>query len=357
MNANHPASPAPPVFHKVGQNLYRLASSGTYYALFKRGGKQIRKSLKTSDAAIARRRLKELGQKVSRLTQIRGAGNITFSVLAKRWLESVEADLKPASTSRLNVCVHGLEPYFKGLALRNVTTRHCEEWMTKRGEAMRELLERIRGCENPAATDRVIPIDGARTVITNSCKRSGLPHFLHHSMRHYFCSNAIDAGVDFKVIAGWLGHSDGGFLVAKTYWHLRDAHSFEMAKRMVFSAGGTLPTKLEQAGGEKVARREPAGFTIGQCLLKPLAFASAAVPNCFTAQRRALIILRLDLEHDAVERRGLFHLVPILAAERRRRNVPAQARVKGHGRVAPLPWAAHSFSSRCRNPPMRERPL
>ena len=33
-------------FRKVGENLYRLKTSGTYYALLKRGGKQIRKSLK-----------------------------------------------------------------------------------------------------------------------------------------------------------------------------------------------------------------------------------------------------------------------------------------------------------------------
>ena len=43
-------------------------------------------------------------------------------------------------------------------------------------------------------------------------------------------------GIDFKVIAGWLGHKDSGILVAKTYGHLRDTHSYEMAKRMVFSA-------------------------------------------------------------------------------------------------------------------------
>lgn len=33
-----------------------------------------------------------------------------------------------------------------------------------------------------------------------------------------------------------MGHKDGGVLVAKTYGHLRDTHSFEMAKRMTFSA-------------------------------------------------------------------------------------------------------------------------
>ena len=33
-------------YRKVGENRYRLKTSDTYYALFKRGGKQIRKSLK-----------------------------------------------------------------------------------------------------------------------------------------------------------------------------------------------------------------------------------------------------------------------------------------------------------------------
>ena len=41
--------------YKVAQNLYRLESSGIYYALFKRGSKQIRKSLKATEAALARR--------------------------------------------------------------------------------------------------------------------------------------------------------------------------------------------------------------------------------------------------------------------------------------------------------------
>ena len=79
----------------------------------------------------------------------------------------------------------------------------------------------------------------------NSGRKANLPIFTHHDMRHYFCSNAIEAGIDFKVIAGWLGHKDGGILVAKTYGHLRDAHSFEMAKRMTFSV---IPLVLTSAG-------------------------------------------------------------------------------------------------------------
>ncbi len=102
--------------------------------------------------------------------------------------------------------------------------------------AMRKLLERIRSGRTEINSRYVTPIKGARTLMASAAKKAGIPRFTHHSMRHYFCSNAIEAGVDFKVIAGWLGHKDGGILVAKTYGHLRDTHSFEMAKRMTLNA-------------------------------------------------------------------------------------------------------------------------
>ena len=95
--------------------------------------------------------------------------------------------------------------------------------------AMRETL-----LTPPRPTDRIFPIQSSKTAIGTACKKAGLPHFTHHSLRHFFCSNAIEAGADFKVIAGWLGHKDGGILVAKTYGHLRGEHSAMMAKRMTF---------------------------------------------------------------------------------------------------------------------------
>lgn len=72
----------------------------------------------------------------------------------------------------------------------------------------------------------------ARTAIESACETAKLPKFDHHCLRHYFVSNAIEIGIDFKTIAQWIGHKDGGLLVAKTYGHLRDTHSFEMAKLM-----------------------------------------------------------------------------------------------------------------------------
>ena len=380
MNTNPPGSPSGAVFHKVAQNLYRLESSGRYYALFKRSGKQIRKSLKTDDAALARRRLAGLGCKIARLNQTKGVGKLTFDSVAGRWLDNHRVHLKEKSISRLDTCLKGLKPHFGRVPIRTISSRHYEAWLTKRGKvispssykherrvllavldyavregllldnparevvpirkipkskiviptrdqftklvetirqadvraksagnlvellgysgmrlgegvnlthgdidwdrnnftvtggergtknlevrvvplfpAMRELLERIQGGATPAPSDRVIPIDNAKRAIITACQKAKLPEFMHHSFRHYFCSNAIEAGIDFKVIASWLGHKDGGYLVAKTYGHLRDAHSFEMAKRMTFSARDQVNTPSNvvplTAGAESV---------------------------------------------------------------------------------------------------------
>ena len=79
----------------------------------------------------------------------------------------------------------------------------------------------------------------------SACRNADLPHFTHHHLRHFFCSNAIEAGIDFKAIAGWLGHKDGGLLVAKTYGHLRDEHSAAMAKKMTFAVGNDNPAEAK----------------------------------------------------------------------------------------------------------------
>jgi len=102
--------------------------------------------------------------------------------------------------------------------------------------AMREFLKRLGGMRTHVADDYVIGIASAKNAMATACKKAGLRDFTHHTLRHYFVSNAIELGIDFKVVAQWVGHKDGGLLVAKTYGHLRDTHSTEMAKRMVYSA-------------------------------------------------------------------------------------------------------------------------
>ena len=51
-------------FVRVGENLYRVKETGGYYALVKRNRKQIRRSLKTTDKALAKRRLNVLLRKL-----------------------------------------------------------------------------------------------------------------------------------------------------------------------------------------------------------------------------------------------------------------------------------------------------
>ena len=70
MKLTHAKSTEPAVqsvFHKVAENLYRLESSGGYYALVKRAGKQFRRSLKTKDRKLAERPLSDLKAKVKSL--------------------------------------------------------------------------------------------------------------------------------------------------------------------------------------------------------------------------------------------------------------------------------------------------
>jgi integrase len=115
--------------------------------------------------------------------------------------------------------------------------------------AMRLLLDRIRSERHTKPEDRVMTILECHMSIGRACRRLKLPHmFNHHSLRHFFCSNAIEEGIDFRTIAGWLGHKDGGILVAKTYGHLREEHSDAMAARMKF---GTNPTPPAAAPTQK----------------------------------------------------------------------------------------------------------
>jgi integrase len=50
--------------------------------------------------------------------------------------------------------------------------------------------------------------------------------------RHYFISHCVMAGVNYKMIAHWVSHRDGGILIGRLYGHLDKRHSNESAAKM-----------------------------------------------------------------------------------------------------------------------------
>ena len=104
--------------HYAGENLYRSDSSEIYYALFKLDGKQIRRSLKTTEKVLPLRKLVELRRQVNRITSA-GVRQLPFvkykagkqrrqliGRLAKRWLDVAAVTLKPRSRQRRETTIN-----------------------------------------------------------------------------------------------------------------------------------------------------------------------------------------------------------------------------------------------------------
>ncbi len=71
----------------MGECLYRYSPTGGYYARIKASGKEIRRSLETTDREIAKRKLADFKRDLARTDHTRG--NISLSELTERWLETV----------------------------------------------------------------------------------------------------------------------------------------------------------------------------------------------------------------------------------------------------------------------------
>lgn len=97
---------------------------------------------------------------------------------------------------------------------------------------MRTLLDAMQPDGNLPPATPLFTMKSPHNALRNACKRLGITHMHPHMLRHHFATWAIESDVDVPTVSRWLGHSDGGVLVMKTYGHLRDDHSLNMAKRM-----------------------------------------------------------------------------------------------------------------------------
>ncbi len=105
-------------------------------------------------------------------------------------------------------------------------------------------LRKLEGDESALDPLPVMQVFECQKALDRGCKRAGIPRLTHHDLRDVFATQCIEAGVPIPTIAKWLGHKDGGALLMRTYAHLRDTHSTEMAKRVSFSA--TKPANIVQ---------------------------------------------------------------------------------------------------------------
>lgn len=106
--------------------------------------------------------------------------------------------------------------------------------------ALRELLTTIRHSWVAGGRELkggIFAIKDCRVALETGCRKAGVERLTHHSLRHFFATICIEAGVDIPTISRWLGHGDGGALAMRTYGHLRREHSFAAAAKV------SMPTR------------------------------------------------------------------------------------------------------------------
>ena len=107
-------------------------------------------------------------------------------------------------------------------------------------EPMRNLLARIQQDPRWFRSERrrkagcLLSVVECEKALTSACAKIGTYRLTRHDLRHLFATRCIESGVDIPTVSRWLGHKDGGGLCMRTYGHLRDLHSQEMAAKVTF---------------------------------------------------------------------------------------------------------------------------
>src|SRR5438876_7290168 len=84
-------------FQKMGECLYRYSSNGVYYARFESGGKEIRRSLRTTDRASAQRALAWLKEERKQVDTAQG--KLTLGEVCDRYWQTIDHE-KPKTVER-----------------------------------------------------------------------------------------------------------------------------------------------------------------------------------------------------------------------------------------------------------------
>jgi len=119
---------------RIADNLYRSNVTNTIYGIFTVNGRQLRKSLKTSNKEIARKRLEKFRAEILEAdTKRRDAelSSLSFTEVAGRWLQSVEAAIAPRTAENCRWCIKALANHFP-YNLATITSADVDIWSVRR---------------------------------------------------------------------------------------------------------------------------------------------------------------------------------------------------------------------------------
>ena len=129
--------------------------------------------------------------------------------------------------------------------IRLRVTKNGEERFVPMTAEMHALLQRMKSrASSTGDEDRVLLVRDAQGFITSVCRKLSIARFTTHSLRHLFGTACLEAGVDVRTVAKWLGHKDNGALLLKVYAHVRGNHESEMIRKVSFAAGPAILVAL-----------------------------------------------------------------------------------------------------------------
>src|SRR5262252_3598030 len=150
---------SPGVFQKVGECLYRYSSNGVYYARFENSGKEIRRSLRTTDRASAQRALAWLKQEREQVDPAQG--KLTLAELCDHYAATIQHQAAKTIQRKLLIVdrIRSHWPMGGLTQVAKVRPSHVDLWLSRYhfGSASRNLfISCIKEIFALALRDRII---------------------------------------------------------------------------------------------------------------------------------------------------------------------------------------------------------
>ena len=146
-------------FQKVGECLYRYSSNGVYYARFESSGKEIRRSLRTTDRTSAQRALTWLKQEREQVDPTQS--KLTLAELSDRYAATFQHQA-PKTIERKLLIIHRIKSHWptgRLTQIAKIRPSHVDLWLSRYhfGSASRNLfISCIKEIFALALRDRII---------------------------------------------------------------------------------------------------------------------------------------------------------------------------------------------------------